>query len=296
MSRKIGYQLKHSQNFLVNERLVETLVDDAEFSTDDTVVEIGPGRGIITRALARHAGHVLAYEQDDTLVRYLVNSDRLSGNVTLFHSDFLTAQLPVTPFRVFANIPFRHTSAIIGKLTTGTAPPTDIRLVMQKEAAERYLIGSTSTLQAQLQHPFRIVEIIHMFRPQDFRPQPNVEAVMLHITNAEKPRLESQHMIRYEHFLTATFGAWKPNLEESLSSILPRDAYRELSKDREIRGCWRLKVSQVPADIWIAMFRQLIRLNDELVWRKLAQSYQRIEADRQKLDRPTRTQGSSRRK
>lgn len=296
MSRKTGYQLKHSQNFLVNERLIETLVDAARFSADDTVVEIGPGRGIITLALARHVGHVLAYEYDDNLVRHLVNSVRLPGNVTLFHSDFLTAQLPVTPFRVFANIPFRHTSAIVGKLTTGTAPPTDIRLVMQREAAERYLIGSTSTLQAQLQYPFRRVEIIHIFRPQDFRPQPNVEAVMLHIADAEKTRLEPQHMIRYEHFLTATFGAWKPNLEESLLSVLPRDAYRELSRDREIRGCWRLKVSQVPADIWIAVFKQLIKLNDELVWQRLAQSYQRIEADRQRLDRPTRTQGSSRRK
>lgn len=296
MSRKTGYQLKHSQNFLVNERLIETLVDAARFSADDTVVEIGPGRGIITLALARHVGHVLAYEYDDNLVRHLVNSVRLPGNVTLFHSDFLTAQLPVTPFRVFANIPFRHTSAIVGKLTTGTAPPTDIRLVMQREAAERYLIGSTSTLQAQLQYPFRRVEIIHIFRPQDFRPQPNVEAVMLHIADAEKTRLEPQHMIRYEHFLTATFGAWKPNLEESLLSVLPRDAYRELSRDREIRGCWRLKVSQVPADIWIAIFKQLVKLNDELVWQRLAQSYQRIEADRLRLDRPTRTQSSRRRK
>lgn len=90
------------------------------------MLEIGAGKGRITRCLAQYSGSVIAYELDPALAARL--EGRLPENVRLYCADFLTAPLPRTPYKVFANIPFSRTTEILRKLTAAPLaarnPPT----------------------------------------------------------------------------------------------------------------------------------------------------------------------------
>lgn len=288
MSKSSEYQLKHSQHFLTDKRLVQSLVDQAMIAGSDTVLEIGPGRGIITRILAERADHVIAIEKDERLAANLL-AGSLPPNVTLYHADALQFPLPATPYRVFANIPFRYTSAIVSKLTTGVAPPADMRLVMQKEAADRYLVGSTTTLFAHLLYPYFETEVVHHFRRRDFSPAPGVDSVLLRIASRISPILDPQLADRHRQFLTVAIGAWQASLGEAIRSVLPRLAGEHIVSDPLVRSARHLKISQVEPQIWIRIFNELIDRDDERVWKEVGRKYQRITSSRQSMERPTRT-------
>lgn len=289
MARQGKYQLRYSQNFLVNKKLVRQLVAEAEFSKRDTVVEIGPGKGIITNALAERAGHVIAIEKDDRLARDLIRAESMPDNVTIYMTDVLTFPMPATSFRVFANIPFRHTAAIVGKLTSGVAPPVDARLIVQREAAERFMPGNESTMRAQQLAPFFDVQILHSFHPRDFSPSPGVDCVLMQITQKQVPRLPAKTSHRYGQFVEAVYSAWQPTLEKAMKAALPRLAAQDVIADREIQRSRSLPPSEVPSNVWIRMFERLLERNDDRVWQQLGVQHARLEADRSKLDRPSRT-------
>ena len=132
-----GLPLSISQNFLTSKRTIERLVRHACLTKHDTVLEIGAGKGHITRCLAQYSGSVIAYELDPALAARL--KGRLPENVRLYCADFLTAPLPRTPYKVFANIPFSRTTEILRKLTAAPRaaqnPPGGLWLLVEKGAA-----------------------------------------------------------------------------------------------------------------------------------------------------------------
>ncbi len=289
MARNNKYQIRHSQNFLVNNKLVRQLVDDAEFSKRDTVIEIGPGKGIITRVLAKRVGHVIAIEKDEQLTHSLLRKESLPENVTLYSSDALTFPMPTTPYRVFANIPFRHTAAIVGKLTTGVAPPFDARLIVQREAAERFMIGRETTMRAQQLAPFFDVEILHSFRSQDFSPSPGVECVLMRISQKQHPDLPLETSRKFGQLVEAVYSAWQPTLEKAIKSALPRLAAQSVIADRMVRRVLASQPSQVSPEVWLRIFELLLERDDDRVWQELGDQHARLESNRSQLDRPTRS-------
>ncbi len=132
--QKVDYRV--SQNFLTGGETIRRLLRLTDITRADTVVEIGAGRGHITRALARRSGRVLAYEIDPALSAYLAG--RLPENVRLIRGDFLRAALPKGPYKVFANLPFCITTAALRRLTESGRPPEKAWLVLEKGAALRF--------------------------------------------------------------------------------------------------------------------------------------------------------------
>lgn len=109
--------LGYSQNFLVNKKLVERLISKSNIDVTDYVIEIGPGKGIITDVLSQHAGEVVAVEYDQELYNNLVRYHS-HDNVTYIFGDFLKYKLPLNRrYKIFSNIPFQITADIIRKLT-----------------------------------------------------------------------------------------------------------------------------------------------------------------------------------
>ena len=132
-------QLSHSQNFLKSSGFVNSLIERTSINSGDLVVEIGPGKGIITAELAKKAGMVIGVEYDPNFARNL--KARFSGypNVEIVESDFLTWTLPNKPYKVLANIPFNMTADIVSKLLSGENSPEATYLIMQDKAAERFM-------------------------------------------------------------------------------------------------------------------------------------------------------------
>lgn len=135
--RQTGYdyvkQVSDSQNFLTSTRLTERIVRLAGFQREDTVLEIGTGKGHLTETLCKKAGKVCSVEIDRGLVESAKRRLSKYSNVELIAGDFMKYRLPEKgAYKVFANIPFFLTTQIVEKLTQGANPPTDIWLVMEK--------------------------------------------------------------------------------------------------------------------------------------------------------------------
>jgi 16S rRNA A1518/A1519 N6-dimethyltransferase RsmA/KsgA/DIM1 with predicted DNA glycosylase/AP lyase activity len=121
---------------LKSRSLVDKLLDKCDLSRNDIIYEIGPGKGVITERLAQRCRQVIAIEKDALLVDALRAKFAMTANIRLHEGDFLEYRLPRGHYKVFANIPFNITSAIVSRFTTAPVPPDDTYLIMQKEAAD----------------------------------------------------------------------------------------------------------------------------------------------------------------
>ena len=146
MSGSARRRAELGQHFLAGGWLAAELVEQAGVGPGDLVVEIGAGTGVLTEALARRAGRVVAVEYDPRLAERARGRLAGFGNVRVVTADALTLPLPRRPFRVVANLPFGSTAAILRRLLGD--PRTRLEradLIVQEQAARRYAAGRPAT-------------------------------------------------------------------------------------------------------------------------------------------------------
>lgn len=168
-----------SQNFLTDRRIIDRLLSKTDISDKDTVLEIGAGKGHITKALSKRAKTVISYEIDRDLYDKL--KPDIGENVRLICGDFLKCKLPKPPYKVFANIPFSKTSEIMRRLTADRFPE-HIWLIMEKGAAKRFCGLPRENINSLLIKPFFDIKISYYFSRTDFHPAPRTDVVMLELT------------------------------------------------------------------------------------------------------------------
>lgn len=176
-----------SQNFLTSRRTICRLLAMTDISSTDVVLEIGTGKGHITRELAERCSRVITYEIDPLLAHSLQGT--LPPNVHLYQKDFLRAPLPDMPYKVFANIPFNRTTDILRRLTQESRPPECAWLIMEKGAAMRFSGAGRETEFSLLLKPWWEVRIIRHLRREDFHPAPAVDCVLLELRRRTVPDL-----------------------------------------------------------------------------------------------------------
>lgn len=211
-------RIKYSQNFLTNSGLVESLVDKSGITTDDTVIEIGAGDGIITKELIKKSKKVVAFELDSNFFKKLSEKFQNEKSLELKSEDFLASSLPTYPYKVFSNIPFNITSAIIKKLTLTDNPPEDAYLIVQKEAAMKFAGKPLDIKNSQLSvilDPWFEFRVVHEFKPSDFFPRSNVNIILLEIRKRDGPLVKDKN--KYQDFVTYAFNQPK-------RSILPTNS------------------------------------------------------------------------
>ena len=280
-------QIAFGQNFLHSRRLVERLVEETSIEPDDIVIEIGPGKGIITDALASRCRHVLTIEKDPHHAEIVRKRYAARPNVTVFGADVRDFPLPITRYKVFSNIPYNITAAIVGKLTTGIAPPEDAWLIVQREAADRFLGYPRETLQSVVLKPWFEAEIIHWFQRRDFTPMPRVESVLLHLHRNTAPQVSLEARERYETFVTTIFAAWKPTVLVALESVLPQRHVRTLH--REFGAVLERRPSEIPPEIWIDLFDRIVAIDDPRIWRRCDEAAERVRMQQSTLQKRTQT-------
>lgn len=146
------------------------------------MIEIGPGKGHITRILMKHCRILTAVEKDKNLYDKLLAKCDISDTINLHNKDFLKWPLPNTgEYKVFANIPFCHTTNIVRKLAEHKNPPKEAWLTMEKGAAKRFFgIPHENTRSLFLKKVFDL-KIVYYFRREDFHPMPRVDVVLIHM-------------------------------------------------------------------------------------------------------------------
>lgn len=190
MSKNNGKILPYSvsQNFLTSRRTIDRMLQKTSITGVDTVLEIGAGKGHITKALSDVCRNVLTYEIDKTLAEKL--KPQLPENVRLIEGDFLRGNLPKRSYKVFANIPFSRTTEIVRKLTGAVNPPEAMWLIMEKGAAKRFCGLPKETQSSLLIKPYFETKIVYHLRREDFHPAPRVDCVLMEFIRKPQPDLQ----------------------------------------------------------------------------------------------------------
>jgi 16S rRNA (adenine1518-N6/adenine1519-N6)-dimethyltransferase len=213
------------QNFLQDPEVLEEIVSAAEIQPADTVLEIGPGLGSLTRYLAVSANEVVAVELDENLIPPLKEILAPYRNIRIIHGDILRLS-PMElnlddDYTVVANIPYYITSAVIRHLLESESKPRRIVLTIQKEVAQRICAkpGDLSLLALSVQVYGKPRIAVHI--PADaFFPAPKVDSAVLVVDIYPSPQIKEEVLDTFFKLIKAGFSQKRKTLRNSLSSGL----------------------------------------------------------------------------
>lgn len=223
------------QNFLVDEQALAQIVAAADIQSTDTIVEIGPGLGVLTAELSKRAGKVIAIEKDDKFADVL-KTQYTSSNVKIINQDALdfdpgSYQLKANSYKLVANIPYNITSLIIRKFLEEDDKPEMMILLVQKEVAERIVAkpGEMSLLSVSVQY-YADPEIVDFVPASSFFPAPKVDSAIIKL----KVKSQNSEVQRKDFFRLVKFGfaAKRKTLENNLSAgmYIKKDVARDIIK------------------------------------------------------------------
>jgi 23S rRNA (adenine-N6)-dimethyltransferase len=245
-----------SQHFLRSKALASSLVSQARVTNEDVVVEIGPGRGILTAELASRCRKVIGVEVDARLYHELRRRFSDQTHVSVVQADFLRYPLPERiAYKVVGNIPFSLTAAIMQRLVTASTPPSDAFVVVQREAAERFA-GSPFAPESRvslLLKPWWQVEIARRLRRTDFDPPPRVDSVLLWLARRTRPLIPAPGAEAYRAFIDACFGRTATTVGQCLRVCFTHRQIQRLSRDLRFEPAD--PPSSLSFDQWLGLFR-----------------------------------------
>jgi len=245
--------IRNSQNYLHSQRLVSSLIANSDIATDDLLVEIGPGKGIITDALLERGCKVIAIEMDFSLFNILKNRYSNNEQINIVYGDFLEFHLPSVKYKVFSNIPFNITAAIMKKLFTATTPPEDMYLIMQQEAFYKYAGEpfAANGLRSLMYKPWFEPEIIHHFQPTDFTPVPRARIVLARFQR--KAISDVQDTYKYEYLDFIAFIYLEPGeiFSEKFKRLFSYEQQKRVKKNCSINN---MPISSWSYKQWLTLF------------------------------------------
>lgn len=219
------------QNFLISTQPVRRMIECAKVVSGDTVLEIGPGKGVLTKALLATGARVIAIEKDDNLIPILqisFDAEIRTGQLTLIHGDVLTLftthpTLLSKGYKVVANIPYYITGEIIRMFLEADIQPETIALLVQKEVAERIVArdGKESILSISVK-AYGIPEYGGTVKKSLFRPIPNVDSAIIAIHGISKTLFQTKQVseLRFFEVVKAGFAHKRKQLKNNLKGVI----------------------------------------------------------------------------
>ena len=223
------------QHWLRDRDVLKDIVDEAELTKQDTVLEIGPGLGTLTSELLRQAGSVTAVEFDSDLARKLP-AQFPGTNLTVVNEDILQFNLSSLPanYKVVANVPYYITSKIVQRLMTAKNKPSVVVLLVQKEVAERLAAepGDMSILAISAQ-VYAEVSMGSIVPAELFTPPPKVDSAVVVLRMRSASLIDGLDERAFFRVVKAGFSAKRKKLRSSLAggiALAKSDAERLLEQ------------------------------------------------------------------
>ncbi len=218
------------QHFLVDRRVLRRIVAAADLTSEDTVIEVGPGLGILTRELAQQAGRVMAIEADSEMVSALSEIVARHPNLTVIQGDIMRVDpvslLPSptgapTSYKVVANIPYYITSAVLRHFLEASRQPALMVVMVQKEVGKAIVAqpGDMSLLAVSIQF-YGKPSIVARVPARSFYPPPKVDSVILRVDVHDKPPVDVPSARAFFETVRAGFSAPRKQLRNSLAQGL----------------------------------------------------------------------------
>lgn len=226
------------QNFLISSAPIRKMIEECNVSNKDTVLEIGPGKGILTRALLETGSKVIAVEKDDSLIPVLQATfpkEIISGQLKLIHGDVLELNIENilnSPYKLIANIPYYITGEIIRKFLESNFQPTCMALLVQKEVAERIVAkdGKESILSISVK-VYGEPKYGGTVKRGLFRPIPNVDSAVLIINNISKDFFKDISEGKFFEIVKKGFSQKRKQLKGTLGEIISIEKIEEAIDD-----------------------------------------------------------------
>lgn len=209
---------KLGQNFLINDDVVDSIVEAADVSKEDLVIEIGPGLGNLTEYLLDRAGKVVAIELDDRMIQILNDRFSLYDNFELISKDVLTVDLAelikknkndkITNVKIVANLPYYITTPIIMKLLEDRLDIDSITVMIQKEVADRIVAAPGSKLAGAITYSvyyFATSESITIVENNSFIPEPAVRSEVIKLSIRKEPPVKLEDEAEFFRLLRGIF-------------------------------------------------------------------------------------------
>ncbi len=256
------------QNFLIKKLVLKKIIEAAELSPEDIVLEIGPGIGNLTQEIAKRVHpikspprqgvpkgqfnrvkKVIAVEKDKKMVEILKETLKDFKNIEIIHADILKVldsifQIPDSKYKVVANLPYYITSPVIRMFLESLNPPKLMILMVQKEVAERICASppKMSLLAVSVQF-YGKPEIVSLVSKKSFWPSPKVDSAILRITQIHTDRKTDSH--RFFEVVRAGFSHPRKQL---VNNLLTLDSLNGVKLNKEKIKSWllenRIKFSQ----------------------------------------------------
>ncbi len=234
-----NFQKKFGQNFLIDTSVLDRIIDAAEITKEDCVLEIGPGIGTMTQYLAERAGEVVAVEIDKNLIPILEDTLSAYDNVSVINDDILKVDVNKIvqeknggrPIKVVANLPYYITTPIIMGLFENHVPLKSITIMVQKEVADRMQVGPGTkdygALSLAVQY-YAAPKIVANVPPNCFIPRPNVGSAVIRLTRYEEPPVQVDDEKKMFAIIRASFNQRRKTLVNGLGNA----AGLHISKER----------------------------------------------------------------
>ena len=225
-----NFQKKFGQNFLINTSILEEIIDAAEITREDFVLEIGPRIGTMTQYLCEAAREVVAVEIDTNLIPILGDTLSAYDNVEVMNADILKVDIAKLadernggkPIKVVANLPYYITTPIIMGLFESHVPIDSITIMVQKEVADRMQEGPGSkeygALSLAVQY-YAKPEIVVNVPPSCFMPQPKVGSAVIRLTRHENPPVDVDNEKLMFQVIRASFNQRRKTLANGLNNF-----------------------------------------------------------------------------
>jgi 16S rRNA (adenine1518-N6/adenine1519-N6)-dimethyltransferase len=212
------------QHFLVDRSALSAIVDAAELSGDDDVLEIGPGPGVLTAALADRARSVTAVEIDERMIAVLDDTVGARENVRIVRADALEADLyalgPRPPTRIVANLPYQITSPLLIRFLEHPGRPPRIVVLVQEEVARRIVAQPADVKErgflSVFVQAFATPAVVRRVPARSFRPPPKVDSAIVALRTHPVPAFAPLDQHRFLALVSDAFRHRRKQLRSAL--------------------------------------------------------------------------------
>ena len=249
------------QHYLVDARIAERILSAAELDPEDVVIEVGPGKGALTRRLTHRVASVVAVELDQVLARELPARLNHPENLAVIEGDARTLAMESlevvdSNYKVVANLPYYAANFITRHFLESDLPPRLMVIMVQKEVAESMSAspGKMSLLSVATQF-YASAELVFTVPPASFRPAPKVSSAVVRLKRKPVTALEGTDISPFFDLVRAGFSAPRKQLRNSLCHGLKADPQPVSDALRKSDVDGRRRAETLTLEEWLTVFR-----------------------------------------
>ena len=244
---KVHKKKSLGQHFLHSAHYLNAVADAADIRKGDTVLEIGPGEGALTKVLLERGAKVVAIEKDSRLIPIL--DEKFKKNFTLIEADALeidVAKLKLKDFKVVGNIPYYITGALLRKFLSEKTQPSLLVFLMQKEVAERIARSTKESILSLSVKAYGTPAYVKTVPKGAFVPPPQVDSAILKVADVSRAHFaNAAHEAKFFELVKVGFGQKRKRLASNLKPILGEKA----------AALGNVRAEDVPLSEWLTLAR-----------------------------------------